>query len=253
MTDCERVNRMRFLEASAMVAVLALAGCAMQSTPHPLEGRWVGSLDVGDDLRFMRAEFNQTWAGLSGSLDLLGTGRLALATSSYMSTQIFLNMRLGNEVYAFTGESNNGTITGHLHRDGRQLNFRLQQVAEVDRRLLRSYRGTYRVGSELRSIERCVDHWGNDQLLYIEPKTGGRKALFPTSETSFFFGPGYLIPDPIEGRVTFLKRWNGSTYVVWDEAGAEVMIGERLPLDEELKFRPVVRTSGMRHCNPASG
>src|SRR2546425_6883516 len=102
MTQCNRMNRSSWLlPASAISAALVFSACAGPAAPEPFEGQWVGTLDAGNDLLFMRAKFNRTWAGTAGTLDLLGTGRLALAKSSYASTDVFFLMKLGEEAYAF--------------------------------------------------------------------------------------------------------------------------------------------------------
>jgi hypothetical protein len=82
--------------------------------------------------------------------------------------------------------------------------FELHRTLEVDRRLLAATAGTYkRRGGELRSIEDCTGELGWQQLIYVD-RSGGRKALFARPENSFSFGPGYLIPEPSEGTLTFL-------------------------------------------------
>jgi hypothetical protein len=241
------------LSAAAMSAALVFSACAGPAAPEPFEGHWVGTLDAGNDLLFMRAKFNRTWAGLAGTLDLLGTGRLALAKSSYASTDVFFLMKHGEEAYAFTGDSNNGLIVGELHRADQRLNFRLRRVQEVDQKLIRSYLGTYRVGTDwIRSIDDCIDDWGVHQVVYVDTKNGGRKALFPISDNTFFFGPGFLIPEPVEGIVTFLKGMDGRSYLVWDEYGWDVMVGKRIS-NEEAQPAPIVRGGCERCCYPKSG
>jgi hypothetical protein len=249
-----RMNRSRsMLPALAISSACIFSACAGPGVPEPLEGHWVGTLDAGNDLLFMRAKFSRTWAGLAGTLDLVGTGRLALAKSSYAASDVFFLMKLGEEVYAFTGDSNNGVMAGQLHRGDRQWDFKLRRVPELDPKLIRSYLGTYRVGTEwVRSIEDCVDHWGAHQMTYVDPKNGARKALFAISETSFFFGPGFLIPEPVEGTVTFLKGMDGRSYLVWNEYGWDVMVGQRVA-EAAQPGPPLVRGACERCCYPKSG
>jgi hypothetical protein len=241
------------LTAAAVGCAFVLSACATREAAEPLEGHWVGSLDVENDLLFMRAKFSRTASGLAGTLDLLGIGRLALAKSSFFATEVFFAMRRGDEAYAFTANAQNGSMVGQLH-GSRGGNFRLRKVAEVSPRLIRSYVGTYRVGSDwIRAIEDCVDPWGTHQLVFVDPKNSGRKALFATSENTFFFGPGFLIPEPVEGTVTFLKARDGRPYLLWDQEGSEVMMGE--PIQSSVAAQRT--TSGAkgleRRCNPASG
>jgi hypothetical protein len=244
------------LTAAAVGWAFVLSGCATREGVEPLEGHWVGSLDVGDDLLFMRAKFSRTETGLAGTLDLLGIGRLALAKSSFFASEVFFAMKRGDEAYAFTANAQNGSMVGELHSNGNRErgNFRLRRVADVDQRLIRSYVGTYRVGSDwIRAIEDCLDPWGTRQLVFVDPKNSGRKALFATSENTFFFGPGFLIPEPVEGRVTFLKARDGRPYLLWDQEGSDVMMGERIQSSVAAQRDPSGSRALERRCNPASG
>jgi len=236
-----------------------LSACAMRESSDPLEGHWVGSLDVGDDLLFMRANFSRTPTGLSGTVDLVGIGRLALAKSSFFASEVFFAMRRGDQAYAFTASSRNGSMVGQLHGERERGNFKLRRVAEVDPKLTHSYLGTYRVGTDwVRRIEDCVDSWGTHQLVFVDPTNHARKAMFPSSENAFFFGPGFLIPEPIEGMVTFLKSRDGRPYLLWDEEGSEVMMGELVQPNVAAQHLPAVSgpsgsRSVERRCNPVSG
>ena len=87
-------------------------------------------------------------------------------------------------------------------------------------------------------------------MMYVDPKNGGRKALFPLSESTFFFGPGFLIPEPVEGTVTFLKGMDGRSYLVWNEYGWDVMVGQRVG-EAAQPGPPLVR--GECCCYPKSG
>ena len=248
------------LIAAAVGCAFLLSACETREAAEPLEGHWVGSLDIGDDILFMRAKFSRTATGLAGTLDLPGIGRLALAKSSFFANEVFFAMRRGDEAYAFTANAQNGSMVGQLHGNRERGNFKLRRVAEVDQKLIHSYLGTYRVGTDwIRAIEDCVDSWGTHQLVFVDPTNHARKALFPSSENAFFFGPGFLIPEPIEGMVTFLKSRDGRPYLLWDEEGSEVMMGELVQPNVAAQHLsdgssgPSGSRSVERRCNPVSG
>jgi len=242
------------LTVAAVGWALVLSACAVREAAEPLEGHWVGSLDVGEDLLFMRAKFSRTRTGLAGTLDLFGTGRLFLAKSSFLASEVFFAMTRGDQAYAFTANSQNGSMVGQLHGNRERGSFKLRRVVEVDQKVIHSYVGTYRVGSDwIRAIEDCVDPWGTHQLVFVDPKNSGRKALFATSENTFFFGPGFLIPEPVEGMVTFLKARDGRPYLLWDQEGSEVMMGEPIQSSVAAQHVPSGSRGLKRRCNPASG
>src|SRR5467141_2329057 len=96
---------------------------------------------------------------------------------------------------------------------------------------------------ESRSIEDCTDELVWQQLIYVG-RSGGRKALFPESEDSFYFGPSYLIPGPIEGTITFLGATEGrARYLMVEQAGSEPEIARR-------SNSGAVRSRSLHGCSP---
>lgn len=60
---------------------------------------------------------------------------------------------------------------------------------------------------------------------YLRPHPG---ALFARSENSFSFGPGYLIPEPSEGTLTFLGVREGrASHLLVEQTGVEPEIARR--------------------------
>lgn len=234
MSQYDQANRRSF----AVVAVAALLGllvfgCASPATPHPLQGRWVGTIDVGGPV-FMVATFTQTSSGLRGTLEIHRAGMLNVGEVSYSPSNVRFEARHGDEAYLFKAALSNGLIAGELTGGGLRLKFRLRRLFDVDQRLVRSFLGTYQVGADwTRSLKDCIDLSGFHQLVFVNGETGGRKALFPISENQFYFGPGFLIPEPIEGIVTLHKSKDGRPYLIWDQYGSEVMIGHPVASESE--------------------
>lgn len=219
------------------VAFLSLSICHPEAPPQRLRGVWVGTLEVGGDLKFIRAEFH---SGVKGTLHLEGAGDLTLVRASESSSHAYFEMRRGNDEFVFVGAFREGSITGSVHHAGQQLPFALYRTLEIDRRLLDAYAGAY---GDSRSIEDCTDELGWQQLIYVG-RSGGRKALFPESEDSFYFGPGYLIPGPIEGTITFLAATEGRAgYLMVEQAGSEPEIARR-------SDSGAVRSRNLHGCSP---
>ena len=66
------------------VALLSLSVCHPEAPPQRLRGVWVGTLEVGGDLKFIRAEFH---SGVKGTLHLEGGGDLTLVHASESSVR----------------------------------------------------------------------------------------------------------------------------------------------------------------------
>ncbi len=234
----------------ALFVVVALTACQRGETSERVEGRWVGTF--GDDFQLMRGEFASTWKGQSGSLHLQGIGDLTLVESRQMADEILLKLKWGSEDVVFAAHLSGNAMNGHIDWPPGRTKFQLHRIAPVDRQRLGAYVGTYRLGSDwVRSIEDCASELGSDQLIYIDHRTGARKALFPVSETTFFFGPGYLIPLPVEGTVTFLLGPDGRAQnLLWEQAGLTAAIAERADPGQELQRMPMARRDSPLHCKP---
>ena len=235
------------LIAFLAAAVVGLWASHREESSAQLEGQWVGT--VGDDFRFMRGEFATTWNGLSGRLHLQGSGELTLVKSRGIGNETLLEMKQGNERLVFTGHLTRDVMTGYVDWTDERMRFQIHRIVPVDRRRLEAYLGTYRIGSDwFRSIENCTAEFGWDQLIYVNPRNGARKALFPISGTTFFFGPGFLIPDPVEGTATFLMGEDGRVQnLLWEQAGSPATIAERAEPGKELR---VARGDSASRCRP---
>jgi len=223
---------------------LSLSACHREATTRRLQGVWVGTLEAGGDLKFIRAEFVRAGSGATGVLHVAGGGDLTLVRAGESDEYVCFEMRRGDDEFVFVGAFREGSIVGRVHHAGEQVPFDLHRTLEIDRRLLDAYTGTYlRPDGDSRSIEDCTDALGWQQLIYVD-RSGGRKALFPRSEDSFFFGPGYLIPGPIQGTITFLAATGGrASHLLVEQAGEEPEIASR-------SESSAIRSRNPRGCRP---
>lgn len=242
--------------ARLSICVLCLlSGCDRGGTRGTLEGRWVGTVKTEDDWLLARVELRNTWNGLYGRMYLQGRGEWTLVRSYSKSDERVFEMRRGDEQFVIAARATHDEIVGHSDWGSERVNVHLRRLVQLDPRLVRSYLGTYGLGSDwIRSIEVCTAELGWDQLLYVDHRTGARKALFPISQNTFFFGPGFLIPLPIEGTVTFLDVQNGRPeQLLWEQAGAPARIAERISSDPQTEAKQIARRPGSARCPPFSG
>lgn len=225
-----------------VVAFLSLSACHREAPPERLQGLWVGTLEVGGDLKFIRAEFARSRSGMKGALHLAGAGDLILVRASESTSHAYFEMRRGDDEFVFVGAFGEGSIAGRVHHAGEQLSFELHRTLRIDPRLLDVYAGTYlQPNGDSRSIEDCTDELGWQQLIYVD-RWGVRRALFPSSESIFYFGPGYLIPGPIEGTVTFFGATKGrASHLRVEQFGSEPDLAWR-------SDRTAVRSRNPRGC-----
>jgi len=88
------------------VAFLSLSICHPEAPPQRLRGVWVGTLEVGGDLKFIRAEFH---SGVKGTLHLGGAGDLTLVRAGESSSHAYFEMRRGHDEFVFVGAFQKGS------------------------------------------------------------------------------------------------------------------------------------------------
>jgi hypothetical protein len=227
-----------------VVAFLSLSACHREAPPERLQGPWVGTLEMGGDLEFIRAEFARGRSGMKGALHLAGAGDLILVRASESDSHAYFEMRRGDDEFVFVGAFHEGSIVGRVHHAGEQMPFELHRTLRIDPRLLGAYAGTYlQSNGDSRSIEDCTEELGWQQLIYVD-RSGGRKALFPSSESTFYFGPGYFIPGPIEGTITFFGATEGrASHLLVEQSGWEPEIAWR-------SHPSALRSRNPRGCGP---
>ena len=121
------------------VALLSLSVCHPEAPPQRLRGVWVGTLEVGGDLKFIRAEFH---SGVRGTLHLEDAGDLTLVKASESDGYICFVMRRGDDEFVFAGILDGESITGRVLHGGEQVPFELHRTLEIEARPSRPSRGS---------------------------------------------------------------------------------------------------------------
>jgi pimeloyl-ACP methyl ester carboxylesterase len=101
----------------------------------------------------------------------------------------------------------NGAVRGTIRRGDEKGTFHLVPVARVNPTLYDNYVGTYQTeAGQLRLIT-----WGAfGHLRLTDPSTGGSVALFPSSETTFFFGANVISSTSAQQTITFNRNAAGA-------------------------------------------
>ncbi|HYS07771.1 MAG TPA: hypothetical protein VEP66_03465 [Myxococcales bacterium] len=124
------------------LAFLSLSFCHQEATPVRLPGVWVGMLEAGGDLQFIRAEFVRGRSRTTGTLHLAGTGDLTLVKASESDGYICFVMRRGDDEFVFAGILDGESITGRVLHGGEQVPFELHRTLEIEARPSRPSRGS---------------------------------------------------------------------------------------------------------------
>ena len=194
---------------SFLIAVIAggfwsLPGLASESPG----GFWVGSafFDGGGDmpLRFKIEHRNQAWSATFFAL-LQDAEPLPVQEIEWTAPRLEMTrVTASGKQISFTGQVENSTITGRVDWAGSGADLELfrtpEPLAEIPSSSYADCAGVYRISPE-RSVIVAPRFWG--ELVYTDLGTGGNATLFPLTDSTFFAGPGMLIPGPVVVRASF--------------------------------------------------
>ncbi|HKR13987.1 MAG TPA: alpha/beta hydrolase [Pyrinomonadaceae bacterium] len=196
----------RFATISTLTFLLALTCIAQPS----IEGEWVGGSNLFGDQVFIQVSFERTGTTIAGNFNCLAwrAARRPFSEVRFESSQLHFEFPSTTGV-PFVGDARleNGVIRGTIKRGNEQGAFHLVPVARVNPRLSDSYVGTYQVEpNKFRLIT-----WGaSGHLRLVDPDSGGSVALFPSSETTYFFGANVIGSTTAQQTVSFTRNDSGS-------------------------------------------
>ena len=219
-----------------------------QSAPEDIEGLWVGAFELEKELVYLRVELKSEDEDikltvlymLPGAPGVVGDVRLE-------SSRVNFKLTRDSDTIVFDGRLQGDTITGVVEHTGESGTFGLVRWVQVDDTLYDDYMGAYELEPGRVVFIRRHDFLKPDPpfpistswLSYVEA-SGRVGRLYPSSETTFFSGPTYLVPFPVEVEVTFVRNQEGKVSgLVWRERGRAERAAPRSTLyrEENVTFR----------------
>ncbi len=215
-----------------------------QSAPEDIEGLWAGAFELEKELVYLRVELKSEdedikltiLSMLPGTPGVVGDVRLE-------SSRVNFELTRDSDTIAFDGQLQGDTITGVVERAGESGTFGLVRWVQVDATIYDDYMGAYELEPGRVVFIRRHDFLKPDPpfpistswLSYVE-ESGRVGRLYPSSETTFFSGPTYLVPFPVEVEVTFVRNQEGKVSgLVWRERGGAERTAPRSTLYREEK------------------
>lgn len=229
---------MKRLLMSVFIALL-ICGCWRPSfaAQQALEGDWVGTLTFQEKPDLINTHFKAEGNSINGSVDypLQKQMNLALSKISLVASRVHLEWQGRSGTTVFDGYLKDGMISGDVQQGETRGSLQLAQVAEVNPESYDHYDGLY----ELDHNKLILIRRSQSGLTYLDFSSGRIGMLFPSSASTFFAGPAFLIPTPIELKISFIK--NGQDEVVglvWRPRNAPEQRARKLKFRrEEVTFR----------------
>ncbi len=227
-------DELKIFVITLFVCLFSALDGAAQTT---LEGEWVGSLNLGEKPAFVKVRFKNEQTGATGNIDIPFQRRMNFALSEIETNSSRVRFKLSEQLGAteFEGQIKDGAIGGNVRRGALSGTFQIVRVAQIDRRIYEQFSGLYEFApNKLVSITNFPPG-----PVYIDYETGRTGVLFPLSENTLFSGQAFLLPAPIDLKISFIKNAQDEiTHLVWLQSGAPAKRARKIKFRrEEVTFK----------------
>jgi uncharacterized protein len=198
---------MKRLAATLALTLLSALPCLARQS---IEGEWVGGSNLFGSQVFIQLTFGRAGAALTGSFNSTAwrVVRRPVANVRFEPPRLRFEFPSNTGVpFVADARLEGGVIRGTIRRGDEQGAFHLVPVARPDPRLYDAYVGTYQADP----ARLLLITWGAfGHLRLTDPGTGGSVALFPSSDTTFFFGANVVGSTTAQQTVTFNRDASGA-------------------------------------------
>ena len=243
----EKEDRSATKEAQAEESSEVVVASGTQ-VPDIIEGLWVGAFELGKKQVYLRVEFESEDEDIKLTVLYMLPGVPGVAGDVRLkSSRVNFELTRDSDTIVFDGWLQGDTLSGTVKHAGESGTFGLVRWVQVDTAIYDDYVGAYELEPGRIVFIRRHDFLKLDPpypistswLTYVE-ESGRIGRLYPSSETTFFSGPTYLVPFPVEVEVTFVRNPEGkSSGLVWHEQGRAARSAPRSTLyrEEKVTFR----------------
>lgn len=198
-----------------------------------LEGDWIGGFEIVERYLPIKVHF-KTEGDMEATIDIPMQKVIchALTQVGFDTPHVHFEMPRGRWTIIFDGKIEDDIISGEVKQAGTEGTFQLHSIVRVDPKIIDEYLGIYQLETDdFITIYRP----GLGGLpTYFQYKSGRVGAMYPMSETTFFSGTSYLVPLPMNLKITFIKDHKGKvTGLVWSEKSQTDRPATKIKLREE--------------------
>ena len=229
------------MKRKQIVGILLLLVCGFFMPSHAaqesLEGNWVGTLKIQDRQDRVDAHFQVEQGNIKGTVDvpLKGEMNLHLLNINLDASRVRFEWQEQTRTFLFNGQLIDGAISGEVRQGETQGTLQLVRTAKVDPKVYDQYSGLYEVSpNKLISIARFPPG-----PVFTDYETGRTGALSPLSPDTLFAGSAFLLPAPIDVKITFLRNTVGEvTGLIFRQNGSPEKRARKIEFRrEEVTFR----------------
>ena len=227
------MKRVTLVNALILLCGLSVTSfCAQQS----FEGHWVGALRLQGQEERVDADFNTEQGEVKGTIAFpLKEQNLALSKIRLAGSRLEFGWQDQTATVTFNGEFTDGMISGEVRQGETRGTLQLIRTAKVDPKIYDDYAGLYEV-SPNKLIAIALFPPGP---VYVDYETGRTGALFPLSGDTLFGGQVFILPAPIDVKITFARNLEGEvTELIFHQNGSPEKRARKVKFRrEEVTFR----------------
>ena len=205
-----------------------------------IDGNWAGGCTLGGHWIYLKVRF----AGAQG----WGQGTFGTIWHWHEESELeglrwqlpLVQFRLTRwrQTMSFEGRYDSTQITGRVTRGDDSASFRLVRVSDTDlNRTIAEVSGCYELEPGRFVSVGLLTEFVNS-LAYTDWATGRVAQMYPSSQNSFFSGPGLQVPYPKDVEIAFSQGADGrANELTWSEKGARSLKARKVHFtQEEVRF-----------------
>lgn len=187
--------------------VLAFGLCTTSfGAQQSFDGHWVGTLRLNGTQERVDADFKTGLGEIKGTISFpLKEQSFTLSKFSFVAPVTGFEWQDQTGTVVFNGQVTDGIISGEVRLGGTQGTLQLVRSAKIDAKTYDDYSGLYEI-SHNKLITIALFPPGP---VYVDYETGRTGALFPLSADTLFGGPAFILPAPIDVKITFVRNSTG--------------------------------------------
>jgi pimeloyl-ACP methyl ester carboxylesterase len=218
--------------------MLLICGLCLISSKaqQSFDGHWVGTLRFQDQQERVDVDFKSEQGEVKGTISFpLKEQNFVLSKFSVATSRLAFEWQDPTGTVVFRGQLTDGMISGRVHQGQTQGTLQLVRTAKIDPQTYGEYAGLYEV-SPNKLITIALFPPGP---IYVDHDTGRTGVLFSLSNDTLFGGPVFILPAPIDVKITFVRNSAGEVKeLVFHQTGSSEKRARKVNFKtEEVTFR----------------
>ncbi len=213
-------------------------------------GDWVGGFELEGRWNFFKVKFEEKEGVIKGEVRFLPGNFLSTILAEESQSILALTREGTNLHFEIPGEAENfvfdlvfqdSALQGRVRKGRVSGEAQFLQIVQVDKDILDKYLGEYYLESKRYiSIFRLSQQGEEGEFSFYDSETGRVGSLFALSDTSFFSGPSFTTPFPVDIKAEFVVENSGEVSGLrWERGSFKAIFAKKAEtfIQEDFSFQ----------------